>query len=110
MTPRSRRKSHLASAVCSPAPVREAFIDSGTVHLLSVSGFRVAALDGAAFFLLHFLTKEGRLRLHGRVSGGPRPSKLAAISALAVVMGYSCVVTLDGLIDLVDPNFPRSRY
>ena len=92
-----------------PPQVREAFNASGTVHLLSVSGFHVAAVYGAVFFLLRFLIKQVRFRLLGRVSGGPRPSKLAATSALAVVMGYACLVTLDGLVDLVDPNFPAIR-
>jgi competence protein ComEC len=92
-----------------PAQVREAFNASGTVHLLSVSGFHVAAVYGAVFFLLRFLIKQVRFRLLSCVSGGPRPSKLAATSALAVVMGYACVVTLDGLVDLVDPNFPAIR-
>jgi competence protein ComEC len=92
-----------------PPQVREAFNASGTVHLLSVSGFHVAAVYGAVFFLFRFLIKQVRFRLLGCVSGGPRPSKLAAISALAVVMGYACLVTLDGLVDLVDPNFPAIR-
>ncbi len=92
-----------------PPQVREAFNASGTVHLLSVSGFHVAAVYGAVFFLLRFLIKQIRFRLLGRVSGGPRPSKLAATSALAVVIGYACLVTLDGLVDLVDPNFPAIR-
>jgi competence protein ComEC len=92
-----------------PPQVREAFNASGTVHLLSVSGFHVAAVYGAAFFLLRFLIKQLRFRLLAPVSGGPRPSKLAAIGALAVVMGYACLVTLDGLVDLVDPNFPAIR-
>ena len=92
-----------------PPQVREAFNASGTVHLLSVSGFHVAAVYGAVFFLLRFVIKQIRFRLLGRVSGGPRPSKLAATSALAVVMGYACLVTLDGLVDLVDPNFPAIR-
>jgi competence protein ComEC len=92
-----------------PPQVREAFSASGTVHLLSVSGFHVAAVYGAVFFLLRFLIKQVRFRLLGHVSGGPRPSKLAATGALAVVMGYACLVTLDGLVDLVDPNFPAIR-
>jgi competence protein ComEC len=92
-----------------PAQVREAFNASGTIHLLSVSGFHVAAVYGAVFLLLRFLFKQVRFRLLHRVYGGPRPSKLAALSALAVVMGYACVITLDGLVDLVDPNFPAIR-
>jgi competence protein ComEC len=92
-----------------PPQVREAFNASGTVHLLSVSGFHVAAVYGAVFFLLRFLFKQIRFRLLCRFSGGPRPSKLAAISALAVVIGYACFITLDGLLDLVDPNFPAIR-
>jgi predicted membrane metal-binding protein len=43
--------------VGSPGPVREAFNASGTVHLLSVSRFHVAAVYGAVFFLLRFLIK-----------------------------------------------------
>jgi competence protein ComEC len=74
-----------------------------------VSGFHVAAVYGAIFLLLRFLFKQLRFRLLGRFSGGPRPSKLAAVSALAVVIGYACFITLDGLIDLVDPNFPAIR-
>ncbi len=92
-----------------PPPVREAFNASGTVHLLSVSGFHVAAVYGAIFLLLRWLFKQLRFRLLGRFSGGPRPSKLAAVSALAVVLGYACFITFDGLIDLVDPNFPAMR-
>jgi competence protein ComEC len=92
-----------------PPGVREAFNASGTVHLLSVSGFHVAAVYGAVFFLLRFLFKQVRFRLLGRFHGGPRPSKLAAMSALAVVIGYACLVTLGGLVDLVDPNFPAIR-
>ena len=69
----------------------------------------MAAVYGAVFFLLRFLIKQVRFRLLGSVSGGPRPSKLAATSALAVVMGYACLVTLDGFVDLVDPNFPAIR-
>lgn len=65
----------------------------------------MAVVYGAVSFLLRFLIKQLRFRLLGRVSGGPRPSKLAAISALAEVMGYACLVTLDGLVDLIDPNF-----
>jgi hypothetical protein len=109
MTPRSRWKSRLASAVRSPALVREAFNASGALLLLSVSGFHVAAVYRAGFFLLCFLSKLVRFRLLGRVSGGPRPSKLAAIGALAILMGYLCVVTLDGLADLVDPNLASTR-
>ena len=92
-----------------PPQVQEAFNASGTVHLLSVSGFHVAAVYGAVFFLLRFVIKQVRFRLFAPVSGGPRPSKLAAIGALAVVMGYACLVTLDGLVHLVDPNFPAIR-
>jgi competence protein ComEC len=92
-----------------PPQVREAFNASGTVHLLSVSGFHVAAVYGAVFLLLRFLFKQLRFRLLCRFSGGPRPSKLAAVSALAVVIGYACFITLDGLSDLVDPNFPAIR-
>jgi predicted membrane metal-binding protein len=87
-----------------PTEVREVFSSSGTVHLLSVSGCHVA--DGAVLFLLHVLIQQIRFRRLGRVSGGPRPSKLAATSALAVAMGYAGLVTLDGPVDLVDPNFP----
>jgi predicted membrane metal-binding protein len=89
--------------------VREAFNDSGTVHLLSVSRFHVAAVYGAIFFLLRFMIKQVRFRLLSHASGGPRHSKLAATCALLVVMGYACLVTRDGLVDLVDPNFPRNR-
>jgi competence protein ComEC len=92
-----------------PSQVREAFSASGTVHLLSVSGFHVAAVYGAVFLLLRFLIKQVRFRLLGRASGGPRPSKLAATGALVVVMAYACLVTLDGLVDLADPNFPAIR-
>jgi predicted membrane metal-binding protein len=88
--------------------VREGFNDSGTVHLLSVSRFHVAAIDGAIFFLLRILVEQVRFWLLGRVSGSPRPSKLAATCALGVVVGYLCLVTLDGLVDIVDPDFPRS--
>ena len=49
-----------------PPQVREAFNASGTVHLLSVSGFHVAAVYGAVFFLLRFLIKQVRFRLLGR--------------------------------------------
>jgi hypothetical protein len=104
MTPQSRRKWQLASAVCSLGPVREAFNNSGTIYLLSLSGFYGAAVYGAVLFLLPFLIKPIRFWLFGRVSGGRRPT-----NTLAVVMGYACVVMLDGLVDLVDPNFPRSR-
>jgi predicted membrane metal-binding protein len=89
-----------------PTEVREVFSSSGTVHLLSVSGCHVAAVYGAVLFLLHVLIQQIRFRRLGRVSGGPRPSKLAATSALAVAMGYAGLVTLDGPVDLVDPNFP----
>jgi competence protein ComEC len=92
-----------------PPQVREAFNASGTVHLLSVSGFHVAAVYGAIFLLLRLLFKQLRFRLLYRLSGGPRPSKLAAVSALGVVIAYACLITLDGLIDLVDPNFPAIR-
>jgi competence protein ComEC len=92
-----------------PAPVRETFNASGTVHLLSVSGFHVAAVYGATFFLLRFLFKQIRFRLLWRMTGGPRPSKLAAVCALTVVMAYACFITLDGLVDLGDPNFPAIR-
>jgi predicted membrane metal-binding protein len=81
--------------------VREAFNASGTVHLLSVSRFHMAAVYGAVFFLLRFLIQQTRFRLLGRVSGGPRPT-----SALAVAMGYAGLVTLDGQVNFVDPNFP----
>ena len=91
-----------------PTQVHEAFSASGTVHLLAVSGFHVAAVYGAGFFLLRDLIKQVRFRLLGHASGWPRPTELAATCALLVVMGYACLVTLDGLVDLVDPNFPRS--
>jgi hypothetical protein len=70
----------------------------------------VAAVYGAVFFLRRFLIKQICFRRLGRVSGGPRPSKLAAVSALAVVMGDAYVVTLDGRVNFVDPNFPRNRH
>jgi predicted membrane metal-binding protein len=63
MMPQSRQKWHLASAVRSPAPVREAFNASGTVHLIYVSGFYVVAVYGAIFFLLRFLIKQVRFQL-----------------------------------------------
>jgi len=31
---------------------------------------------------------------------------LASAFASALVMGYACFVTLDGLVGLIDPNFP----
>jgi predicted membrane metal-binding protein len=68
--------------VHSPAPVREAFNYFGTVHLLSVSVFYVAAVCGAIFFLRRFLIKLIRFQLFGRLSSVSRPSMLAAISAL----------------------------
>jgi hypothetical protein len=94
-----------------PPQVREAFNASGTVHLPYVSGFYIDAVYGSIFFLLRFLIKQVRYRLVDHVSGGLRPpSKLAATSALAVVMGPASVVALDGLVDLIDPNFPNSRH
>jgi predicted membrane metal-binding protein len=45
----------MASAVSFPGPMREAFNDFGTVSLLSVSEFYVAAVYGAIFFPLRFL-------------------------------------------------------
>jgi hypothetical protein len=92
-----------------PPQVREAFNASGTLHLLSMAGFYMAAVYGAVFFLLRGLIKQVRFRLLGHASGWPHPTNLAATCALLVVMGYACLVTLDGLVDLVDPNFPRSR-
>jgi hypothetical protein len=50
MTPGSRRKWHLASALRSSGPMREAANDSGAVPLLYASGFYVAAVYGAIFF------------------------------------------------------------
>jgi competence protein ComEC len=89
--------------------VREAFNASGTAHLLSVSGLHVAAIYGATFFVLKFLFIAVRFRLLGRFSGGPRPSKAAAVCALVAVIGYASLVTLGGLVDLLDPNFPAIR-
>jgi predicted membrane metal-binding protein len=92
-----------------PPQVREAFNASGTVHLLYVSGFYIDAVYGSIFSLLRFLIKQVRYRLVGHVSGGLRPSKLAPTSALPMAMGYAYLVTLNGLVDLVDPNLLKSR-
>jgi hypothetical protein len=69
----------------------------------------VAAVYSAVFVLLRFGIKEERFWLLVRVSGGPSPATLAAIIALAVVIGYACLATLDGLVDFIDPNLPSTR-
>jgi hypothetical protein len=96
--------------IALPHLVREAFSASGTVHLLSISGFHVAAVYREVSFHLRFLIKQIRFRLLGRVSGGPSPSKLAATYTPPVMRGDACVVTLDGLANLVDPNVRRRRH
>ncbi len=80
--------------------VREAFVASGTAHLMSVSGLHVGFVYAAFFFVLKALFVQVRFRLLGPWSGGPRPSKLAAACALVGVIGYA---------GLVGPNFPTVR-
>jgi hypothetical protein len=58
----------------------------------------------ARLFSAPFPDEAGTIPAAGRVSGGLHP-----FSALALVMGYACLVTLDGLVDLVDPNFRSNR-
>jgi competence protein ComEC len=79
---------------------REAFVASGTAHLMSVSGLHVAFVYAAVFFVLRPLLVNVRFRLFTRFSGGPRPSKLTALGGLVAVVGYAC---------LVGPNFPTIR-
>jgi hypothetical protein len=62
----------------------------------------MAAMYSVIFSYSVSCSKQG-YRLLGHVSDVPRPT-----SALAVVMDYACLVTLDGLVDLADSNFPRS--
>ncbi len=83
-----------------PPEVNEAFVASGTAHLMSVSGVHVGFIYAAILFVLKPLLRSVRFRLLGQFSGGPRPSKLAAACGLVVVVGYAC---------LVGPNFPTIR-
>jgi hypothetical protein len=69
----------------------------------------MAAVYGAVFFLLPWPYQAGTIPATGPCQLWATSPKLAATCALLVVMGYACLVTLDGLVDLVDPNFPRSR-
>jgi competence protein ComEC len=80
--------------------VQEAFAASGTAHLMSVSGLHVGFVYAAAFFLLKPCFVRIRFQVLGRLSGGPRPSKLTAAVSLLAVIGYAC---------LVGPNFPTIR-
>jgi competence protein ComEC len=72
--------------------VREAFSVSGTAHLMSVSGLHVGFVYAAVFVVLKHCLIHLRFRLLGRFSGGPRPSKLAAVCGLLAVLGYACLV------------------
>jgi competence protein ComEC len=83
-----------------PPEAREAFVASGTAHLMSVSGLHVGFVYAAVFFVLRPVLINVRFRLFARFSGGPRPSKLTALCGLVAVVGYAC---------LVGPNFPTIR-
>jgi competence protein ComEC len=72
--------------------VREAFAASGTAHLTSVSGLHVGFVYAAVFFVLKYCLLPLRFRLLGSFSGGPRPSKLAAVGGILAVLGYACLV------------------
>lgn len=59
-----------------PDPVNEAFLQSGTYHVLAISGLNVSVLAGALFFLLKFL----------RV-----PLRARAAVCMVVVTGYAAL-------------------
>jgi competence protein ComEC len=75
-----------------PPDVREAFIASGTAHLMSVSGLHVGFVYAAVFLVLRAGLAFLRFRLLTRLSGGPRPSKLAAAAGLLAVIVYAALV------------------
>ncbi len=104
--------------------VRDAFADSGLVHMLSVSGLHVAIIFGAIELLFAVLRLPARIVAVGALSltavyvamiGAPAPAVRAAVmlgaGAIARVMQRPtsawAIVALGGLIPLAEPETVR---
>ena len=104
--------------------VRDAFADSGLVHMLSVSGLHVAIIFGAIELLFAVVRLPARIVAVGALSltvvyvamiGAPAPAVRAAVmlggGAIARVMQRPtsawAIVALGGLIPLVEPETVR---
>jgi competence protein ComEC len=105
-------------------PLRDAFADSGLVHMLSVSGLHVAIIFAAIELLFAVTRLPPRTAAFGALSltgayvamiGAPAPAVRAAVmlgaGAIARVMQRPtsswAVVALGGLLPLVDPATVR---
>ena len=69
--------------------MKELFSDAGTVHLLSVSGFHLIILALATFFCIRFFLHLLPDRLFESLSCLIRPSHLAALLSIPVVIFYT---------------------
>jgi len=72
-----------------PNQIKDLFSEAGTVHLLSISGFHLTILALAAFFCIRLFLRALPDRLFETLSCLIRPSRLAALLSIPLVIFYT---------------------